>query len=109
MNTPATHEDHEKTTNPVPDKESDPQALPTEVGGVFISILSILTYHMQKSRKTNPIYHFYEVWPTNAHSEPGNKGDTHYKCRHGTTRHILTITARMKGSLNGEHLADVHC
>ncbi|KAK0445077.1 hypothetical protein EV421DRAFT_1902535 [Armillaria borealis] len=53
VNTLATHEDHDKTTNPVTDKDSDPQALPTD-----------------KSHKTNPIYHLYEVWPTNAHSEP---------------------------------------
>ncbi|KAK0437090.1 uncharacterized protein EV420DRAFT_1487276 [Desarmillaria tabescens] len=53
-NTPVTHGDHDKMTNPVIGKDTEPQASPTD-----------------NSHKTNLIYHFYEIWPTNAHGEPG--------------------------------------
>ncbi len=40
----ATHEDHEKMTNPVTDNDSDPQALSTDVGGVCVCIPLILIH-----------------------------------------------------------------
>jgi hypothetical protein len=49
----------------------------------------------------NPIYHFYEVVQHNSNGEVGNPGDKHYKCLHGSGK-ILTITKKMKYSLNGK-------
>ena len=49
----------------------------------------------------NPIYHFYEAVNWNANGDLSNPGDRHYKCLHGTAK-VLTITKKMKYSLNGE-------
>ena len=37
----------------------------------------------------------------NSNGEVGNPGDKHYKCLHGNMK-ILTVTKKMKYSLNGE-------
>ena len=49
----------------------------------------------------NPIYLFYENVEWNSNGEVGNPGDKHYKCLHGNMK-ILTVTKKMKYSLNGE-------
>jgi len=46
-------------------------------------------------------YHFYETAERNANGEVGNLGDRHYKCLHRNAK-VLTITKKMKYSLNGE-------
>ncbi|KAN0131304.1 Ribonuclease H-like domain containing protein [Lactarius tabidus] len=48
----------------------------------------------------NPIYYFYERVERNANGEIGNAGDKHYRCFHGN-RKVVTITKKMKYSLNG--------
>ncbi|TDL19648.1 hypothetical protein BD410DRAFT_841993 [Rickenella mellea] len=54
----------------------------------------------KSSEKHNPIYHFYENVPNNAEGKPGQDGDKHYRCYHGS-RKIFTITKAMCTSLNG--------
>lgn len=49
----------------------------------------------------NPIYLFYENVEQNSNREVGNPGDKHYKCLYRNMK-ILTITKKMKYSLNGE-------
>jgi len=51
----------------------------------------------------NPIYHFYEKVERNSNGEIGNPGDKHFKCLHGGQK-VLTITKKMKSSLNGTSL-----
>jgi hypothetical protein len=49
----------------------------------------------------NPIYLFYESVKWNSNGDVGNPGDKHYKCLHRNMK-ILTVTKKMKYSLNGE-------
>jgi hypothetical protein len=59
----------------------------------------------------NPIYHFYKKVETNSNGEIGNPGDKHFKCLHGGQK-VLTITKKMKYSLNGTSFVvifRVHC
>jgi hypothetical protein len=49
----------------------------------------------------NPIYLFYENVNRNSNGEVGNPGDKHYKCLHRNMK-ILTVTKKMKHSLNGK-------
>lgn len=52
----------------------------------------------------NPIYHFYEKVEKNSNGDIGNPGDKHFKCLHGGQK-VLTITKKMKYSLNGMSFA----
>ncbi|KAF8235557.1 hypothetical protein L208DRAFT_1126290, partial [Tricholoma matsutake] len=54
----------------------------------------------------NRIYYFYKSVGQNANGEVGNPGDKHYKCLHGSMK-VLTITKKMKYSLNGDNLKAV--
>ncbi|KAF8222045.1 hypothetical protein L208DRAFT_1324604, partial [Tricholoma matsutake] len=54
----------------------------------------------------NPIYYFYKSVGQNANGEVGNPGNKHYKCLHGSMK-VLTITKKMKYSLNGDNLKAV--
>ncbi|KAF7964435.1 hypothetical protein HWV62_7982, partial [Athelia sp. TMB] len=50
--------------------------------------------------RKNPVYYFYEEVQVNAAGEPGQRGDKHFKCYHGS-RKTLTVTKAMHFSLNG--------
>lgn len=50
--------------------------------------------------KKSPIYHFYEIVANGADGTPGDDGDVHYRCLHGTHK-ICTIKKSMRSNLNG--------
>jgi hypothetical protein len=66
------------------------------------NLLCLYLFCFQASTRTNPIYLFYESVALNANKLPGELGDKHYKCYHGN-RKILTITRKMRSSLNGAY------
>ncbi|KAF8815359.1 hypothetical protein BYT27DRAFT_7009802, partial [Phlegmacium glaucopus] len=52
----------------------------------------------------NPIYHFYEPWEVNGEGNPGNPGNSHYWCHHGT-RKIFMITKASNYNLHSKLLS----
>jgi hypothetical protein len=55
---------------------------------------------MGRSVKKNPIYLFYEVVANGPNGTPGDDGDIHYRCLHGTHK-VCTIKRSMRSNLNG--------
>ncbi|KAJ7182072.1 hypothetical protein C8R46DRAFT_1210612 [Mycena filopes] len=51
-------------------------------------------------RTRSAIYHFYELVPLNRYGVPGDNGDKHYKCLHGSGR-VITVKRSQKHSVNG--------
>jgi len=51
--------------------------------------------------KKNPIYLFYENVANSTDDTPGDNGDKHYHCVHGSHK-ICTIERSMKDNVNGE-------
>jgi hypothetical protein len=71
---------------------------------VCIALLGTVNYdikYQEQHMKKNPIYLFYEVIPNGADGTPGDDGDKHYRCLHGSHK-ICTIKKSMRGNLNGE-------
>ncbi|KAJ6589775.1 hypothetical protein B0H10DRAFT_807757 [Mycena sp. CBHHK59/15] len=65
------------------------------------------THAQPRTEKTrNPIYHFYELTTLNGYGKPGDPGDKHYKCCHGSGK-VITVKKTQKRSVNGlvSHLA----
>ena len=60
-----------------------------------------LWFHKAKSMKKSPIYLFYENVATGSDGTPGDDGDVHYRCLHGSHK-VCTIKRSMKGNINGE-------
>jgi hypothetical protein len=58
--------------------------------------------------KKSPIYFFYEIVPNGADSTPGDDGDVHYCCLHGSHK-ICTIKKSMRSNLNGKSYAFIGC
>ena len=81
---------------------------PDTKGLLVYSNCSINTYwhYFQASGRTNLIYLFYESVPLNANKMVGEPGDKHFHCYHGN-RKILTITCKMRSSLNGIFLYSI--
>jgi hypothetical protein len=50
--------------------------------------------------KKNPIYLFYEVVANGSDGTPGDEGDVHYRCLHGTHK-VCTIKRSMRSNLGG--------
>ena len=55
---------------------------------------------MGRSMKKNPIYLFYEVVANGSDGTPGEEGDVHYRCLHGTHK-VCTIKRSMRSNLGG--------
>jgi hypothetical protein len=62
-----------------------------------------LTPRIQKAKwmKKSPIYLFYEIVTNGPDGTPGDDGDVHYRCVHGSHK-ICTIKRSMKSNVNGE-------
>ncbi|KAF5317589.1 hypothetical protein D9758_018466 [Tetrapyrgos nigripes] len=75
------------TVEEVEDEEAPPQR-------------TISSANLGSAKRTNPIYLFFKEVSVNAKGLVGEKGDRHFQCLHGS-QHILTITKKMNGSLNG--------
>ena len=58
--------------------------------------------------KKSPIYFFYEIVPNGADGTPGDDGDVHYRCLHGSHK-ICTIKKSMRSNLNGKSYAFIGC
>jgi hypothetical protein len=54
-----------------------------------------------KSTKKSPIYLFYENVANGPDGTPGDEGDVHYRCLHGSHK-VCTIKRSMKSNVNGE-------
>lgn len=67
----------------------------------LLDILSHDTEYQDQHVKKNPVYLFYEVVSNGADGTPGDDGDKHYRCIHGSHK-ICTIKKSMRGNLNGE-------
>lgn len=63
-----------------------------------------LTVFFVQSKRKNHVYLFYEEVDHNSSGARGEPGDKHFKCRHGAHK-ILTITKKMRSSLNGKQTA----
>ncbi|KAJ7455600.1 hypothetical protein B0H11DRAFT_2322331 [Mycena galericulata] len=53
-----------------------------------------------RERLRNPVYNFFEESRVNKYGVPGDTGDKHYKCCHGS-RKIITVKKSQKHSVNG--------
>ena len=53
-----------------------------------------------KSMKKSPIYLFYETVANGSDGTPGDDGDVHYRCLHGSHK-TCTIKKSMRSNLNG--------
>ena len=53
-----------------------------------------------KNTKKSPIYLFYEIVTNGSDGTPGDDGDVHYHCLHGSHK-VCTIKKSMRSNLNG--------
>ena len=58
--------------------------------------------------KKSPIYLFYEKVANGPDGTPGDDGDVHYHCLHGSHK-VYTIKRSIKSNVNGESYCDELC
>lgn len=57
-------------------------------------------FQKAKTMKRSPIYLFYEITMNGSDGTPGDDGDVHYRCLHGSHK-VCTIKKSMKSNVNG--------
>jgi hypothetical protein len=75
---------------------------PKKVCSLFMlrDFISIRVSQKAKNMKKSPIYLFYEIVTNGSDGTPGDDGDVHYRCLHGSHK-VCTIKKSMRSNLNG--------